>query len=109
MSWYIALFVVPCFFQLCLWLCDKGNLQEVAYRPLLAAIDPPVNEEENFSEVVDSVYYRNGQRVTHTMCPTPYNHYAQVKVPVCEQTAMQQYGKGQQTWMEMPASQSIGQ
>lgn len=48
---------------LCLWLCDKGNLQEVAYRPLLAAIDPPVNEEENFSEVVDSVYYRNGRVV----------------------------------------------
>ncbi|XP_026192233.1 uncharacterized protein LOC34621494 [Cyclospora cayetanensis] len=52
---------------LCLWLCDKGNLQEVAYRPLLAVLDPPAKEplqEETIQEgLKESIYYKNGKIV----------------------------------------------
>ncbi|CDJ66654.1 hypothetical protein, conserved [Eimeria necatrix] len=51
---------------LCLWLCDKGNLQEVAYRPLLHAIDPPIkgsSQQGNLEEISESVYYRDGKVV----------------------------------------------
>lgn len=62
--------------QLCLWLCDKGNLQEVAYRPLLHAIDPPIkgsSQQGNLEEISESVYYRDG-KFHYTVLNDPMKH-----------------------------------